>query len=673
MAPVRKDASPRRNSAESSSRQSLPRIISNQHLTNRNQQQDTRYQRTGERLKPRGTLKIAVRSWLLLIVTLFLAGCQSTRNFPEPHQGLLDLSDWHFDSAGSIPLNGDWQFAPKQLLSGNSEATDTLGLQIPGIWNNRVFDSGQGYGTYIFRLRLPPSAENLAVRLITISSAYRLYANGKLIAQGGVPGDSPFTSAPGYMPGVFVLPETPNGDMTLHLQVSNFHYKKGGAWEPVWLGDYHSLQRERESWMWLSAVLTGALFFIGLHHLMMWLFRRNDVTSLYFAIITISLSLRVTTIDEVFLTIMIPHMPWSLFVRLEYGSLLIGLGSIILFMRSLYPQEYPARFYYPITVGATTYALLLMVLSPLQFSAGLPLIHLMLIYACILTPISMILAVMHQREGALLFTLGALSMCLSSLHDIIITFNKDLTLLTLYGNRVYLQPLGMFIFMLCQSGLMSYRSSRNIARLQETSRELTLAKNSLDDYAQSLELKVHQRTAELQDANEELERISHTDPLTGLWNRRYFDDQLPQLWKSHLRQQRPLSVLMVDIDYFKGINDVYGHLRGDDILKEICQLVVSHLKRPMDMAARYGGEEIVILLPDTTLENAEQLAEELRQAVFQRAIPHVESHYQRLTISIGLTALTAGSLDSPATLLARADTALYEAKLAGRNQVVSRP
>jgi hypothetical protein len=399
--------------------------------------------------------------------------------------------------------------------------------------------------------------------LITISSAYRLYANGKLIAQGGEPGTSAAGSHPGYMPGVFVLPDTDTGAMTLHLQISNFDYKKGGAWEPIWLGNYHSLQRERESWMWLSAILTGALFFVGLHHLLMWLFRRKDVTSLYFAIVTIALSLRVTTIDEVFLTIIIPHLPWPLFVKLEYASLLIALGSIILFIRSLYPQEYPAKFYYPITVGAAIYAVLLLLLTPLQVSSGLPIIHLMLIYACIVTPISMILAVRHKREGALLFTLGALSMCLSSLHDIIITFNKSMNLITIYGNRVYLQPFGMFIFMLCQSGLMSYRSSRNIARLQETSRELSSAKNALDDYAQSLELKVDQRTKELQDANQELERISHTDPLTGLWNRRHFDEQLQRLWQSHQRSQHPLAVLMVDIDYFKGINDVYGHLRGD--------------------------------------------------------------------------------------------------------------
>lgn len=623
------------------------------------------------------SLRAVAAAWIIALLALLLSGCQDTASFPVPSQGMLDLSGWRFSKQGSVPLNGQWHFAPSQFLDGknhsvSSESANLQPLRVPGVWNSDAFPQGEGFGTYILRLKLPRNIENLAIRLITISSAYRLYANGKLIAQGGEPGTSEASSHPGYMPGVFVLPNTDSGAMTLHLQVSNFDYTKGGAWEPIWLGNYHSLQRERESWMWLSAILTGALFFVGLHHLLMWLFRRQDVTSLYFSIVTIALSLRVTTIDEVFLTIIIPHLPWPLFVKLEYASLLIALGSIILFIRSLYPQEYPAKFYYPITVGAAIYASLLLVLTPLQFSSGLPIIHLMLIYACIVTPISMILAVRHKREGALLFTLGALSMCLSSLHDIIITFNKSMNLITIYGNRVYLQPFGMFIFMLCQSGLMSYRSSRNIARLQETSRELSSAKNALDDYAQSLELKVDQRTKELQNANQELERISHTDPLTGLWNRRYFDEQLQRLWQSHQRSQHPLAVLMVDIDYFKGINDVYGHLRGDEILKEISDLLVFHLKRPLDLAARYGGEEIVLLLPETAIDKAEQIAERLRQAVFEQDIPHVESHYQRLTISIGIAAFQPGSLDSPSALLARADAALYEAKMAGRNQVVTR-
>jgi diguanylate cyclase (GGDEF)-like protein len=179
---------------------------------------------------------------------------------------------------------------------------------------------------------------------------------------------------------------------------------------------------------------------------------------------------------------------------------------------------------------------------------------------------------------------------------------------------------------------------------------------------------LEQKTRALEDANahlgraiETLHRISTEDGLTEVANRRHFDDTLALEWRRAARNGTPLSLLMLDIDFFKEFNDRNGHQAGDDILRRVAQVLRESVHRAADFVARYGGEEFVVLLPDTSAEHAREIAESLRQ--------HIEK-LDIVTASVGVATEVASRDGNPDELVKRADEALYEAKRLGRNRVV---
>lgn len=178
---------------------------------------------------------------------------------------------------------------------------------------------------------------------------------------------------------------------------------------------------------------------------------------------------------------------------------------------------------------------------------------------------------------------------------------------------------------------------------------------------------------QLETANRELAGLATTDGLTGLANRRAFDEMLRMEWRRSGRSELPLSFLLVDIDHFKPYNDLYGHTKGDACLRRVAQALGHSLRRAGDVAARYGGEEFAILLPDTSAEDALRVAELLRSRVASLSEPHAgSSAAAHVTVSVGAATVIASRTGDPQTLVSAADAALYDAKEAGRNRVAHR-
>ncbi|KAA0687240.1 diguanylate cyclase [Azospirillum brasilense] len=169
-----------------------------------------------------------------------------------------------------------------------------------------------------------------------------------------------------------------------------------------------------------------------------------------------------------------------------------------------------------------------------------------------------------------------------------------------------------------------------------------------------------------------LRTLSFADGLTGIANRRRFDEVLLREWRRCGRVQLPLSLIMLDVDQFKPYNDHYGHQAGDECLRAVAQFLAEQVMRPGDLIARYGGEEFVCLLPETDEDGAVQVAERLRQTVADRRLPHAVSHVaDHVTISLGVATARPMPDDTPDRLTQLADGLLYEAKRAGRNRVCS--
>lgn len=173
---------------------------------------------------------------------------------------------------------------------------------------------------------------------------------------------------------------------------------------------------------------------------------------------------------------------------------------------------------------------------------------------------------------------------------------------------------------------------------------------------------------------EQLQRLATTDALTGLRNRRGFDETLDREWKRSLRAGSPTSLLLLDLDHFKRLNDAYGHAVGDDCLRAAAQALRGAVRREIDDVFRYGGEELAAILPHTDLEGAVRVAENVCRAIAALRVPHRENHEGGgfMTASVGVaTALprNGGTTHMPVALLQAADTALYKAKQLGRNRV----
>lgn len=165
-----------------------------------------------------------------------------------------------------------------------------------------------------------------------------------------------------------------------------------------------------------------------------------------------------------------------------------------------------------------------------------------------------------------------------------------------------------------------------------------------------------------------LEQLATRDGLTGLANRRCFDDTLHAEWQRALRNHQPLSLLMVDVDNFKQYNDAYGHLGGDECLQRIAGAVSSEM-RTNDLVARYGGEEFAVILPNQSLKGAAIVAERIRCRVEQLRLPNLGSKQHVVTVSIGAATALAAPETDPSQLVATADSALYRAKHMGRNRI----
>jgi diguanylate cyclase (GGDEF)-like protein/PAS domain S-box-containing protein len=213
-------------------------------------------------------------------------------------------------------------------------------------------------------------------------------------------------------------------------------------------------------------------------------------------------------------------------------------------------------------------------------------------------------------------------------------------------------------------GKVDYEDGREPVRIMGTLLDITRRKRHEQEREQLIE--------ELTRTRDELHRLSYRDGLTGVYNRRHFDERIQDEGRRLARRAEPLSLIMIDIDYFKAYNDTYGHQAGDDCLKSVARSLAGTLGRPADFLARYGGEEFAAVLPATDHRGACHLAEVMHQAVAGLGLEHRSSPLGgRVTISLGVATAVPAPNSGPHRVIAVADQALYRAKQEGRNRIAS--
>lgn len=606
----------------------------------------------------------------LLLAGLVHSGCGTVAEQREAHDGRLDLSRWDPGSDAPIALAGSWAFHWRRLVDPGDAAAlraPPAFVRVPGAWNGVEVGGarlgGVGYATYHLVVELPERHPALALELRGLATAYRLYADGELVAGAGVVSQTASDAVPASGPRVVGLP-TRGRELSLVVHVSNFHYAKGGMGNALVLGESTGVRAQQETTLRFQSFIAGAMAIMALYHLSLFASRRSDRSSLWFAGVCLSMVLRVVSTDQRVAVMYLPGLSWEWSIHLEYASMFLIALFVAVFVTNLFPGEVGHLAFRVVTWLAACGVVFVLVTPALVYSRWLSLMQAYLAFGSIYCVAAALRALRRRREGGGVFALAFVILAATVFHDIGIS-------LRWVDTPFFLLPVGIFLFTFLQAVVLSQRLSRSLVQVEEGTEELFRAHAALDAYSKDLEARVQDRTRELEEANRQLARLASADTLTRVGNRRALDEALERLWADHARRGATLSAVICDIDHFKEFNDAYGHLAGDEALLAVAQRLREAARRPLDVVARYGGEEFVMVLADSSLADAFAIAEGVRAAVAGLGIPHTRVGKGVLSVSVGVATVRPAGAASPRDLLSAADAALYRAKQEGRDRVVA--
>ncbi|WKY46421.1 diguanylate cyclase [Eubacteriaceae bacterium ES3] len=614
---------------------------------------------------------------VLLLLTPLLTGCVNRITPTSASQGRLDLTEVDLNQQ-LVSLSGEWEFYWNQLLypfmidQGELSAI----VDVPSTWNRYAIDGeklpGQGYATY--RLTFTSDKTDiLGIKIPKVQTAYEMYINGKLIASAGLIGRDEEDMVAQYLPQIAFF-NAREGENEIILLVSNYYMPNGGMLSEIEMGSAAGIQALRESKLNTSLAIFGALVIMGFYHLALFFFRKKDYSSLYFGLFCMLVAARTLMAGEGYYYTLFQNGDFTYFRKIQTMLFYLSPPMIILFFGAILPDYFHAKMVDLSLYVGLIYALIVMFI-PLGFFHAFNTsyqIWCLFLIGYMLTRFVNIWR--HRVKGTFLISLGGLILILTIFIDIIsqsfFINNQCPPLLQMIFRNDDYSSTGQLIFVIAYSFHMAKTFSDSLEFKTQMNAHLDEIVTQRTQALSESNQKVEQQKLELQKANEELQKLSLRDPLTGLWNRRKYDEVIDMEWKRCLRYSHPISLIFIDIDYFKFFNDTYGHLAGDDCLAQIASILKASLSRATDMAVRFGGEEFVILLPEANEIEALKTSQMLRQKIEESGIPHSESLVKDcVTVSIGVSSIIPTVKVGPEKLVEQADTALYRAKNNGRNQV----
>ncbi|MBF7073822.1 GGDEF domain-containing protein [Glaciecola sp. MH2013] len=478
---------------------------------------------------------------------------------------------------------------------------------------------------------------------------------------------------------IFPVPETQQA-LTLYLEVKTL----GSLKIPIKLWDADEYIRYSSSHRVFIGIFYGFMTAIALLNIFLFITSKNNIT-LYYTAYIICLSLTIATSQGLTFRYLWPESPeWQQQAILFFASAMVYFSSSFTahvlrikehskWLNTFFNIARAVLVVYCFATLLLPYALLVESLAPIIIGAML----LVFISTAYLAILGNVVAFYVGGAWASLVVSGVLGLA-DSLNWININLDPSYLVMTSSAIQTLFMALGLA--MLFNQQNEQAKAAYNEASLQKRkSMEakkalLTLKKNTQEE----LEYAIDERTYELEiairelnEANHELERKNSIDALTGVANRRFYDKRVVAEARRSRREKTSLAIAMLDIDHFKNVNDTYGHQCGDEALKHFAKVVSSCLKRPSDTVCRYGGEEFVLILPNTDLDGASILVESIRQKVECSPL-QCEGHTINLTVSAGLSCRVIASDEEHSLLHAFADKLLYEAKHSGRNKVVAR-
>ncbi len=569
-----------------------------------------------------GTLlpvKVTVTFMLCAAVAFVLSSCGAVGDLPI-RDGRVDLSGTDLDSIRSI--RGTWEVYPgealyPQVIAGVEQRSYSA---VPPRDGRYVTGTGQRVitGPITYRLQITgiPTDQIPALSLPAADDGISGWVNGKLVRS--VPRGRASVDV------IVPIPAAADGSADLVVIVYNSGFTLAGiATTPAEIASLATLTRRNQMRFLRDGVLLGALVIMALYHLMLLFAPGRDIPHLPFFFVCLAAMVRVASLHG---QALLPMLPLRLVGLAIYPLPLLYLW----YLRRMFPVESRRNAIRFISWTGVLWLIASVVLPPARwldlFYGYIPI---MLFFLYTVTAL-LSRAVRGKRSGARLVLVGFLALVVGILLDI--ARARGLVQQDLYATA-------WAILLLC--GTSSVAVSLRVV-------EFRISLSNLKEQAQH-------------------------DGLTGLFNRRTFDSRLVEEWQRHLRSQRSMALLMLDVDHFKEYNDTQGHPAGDEVLRRIAAILSGNVQRLGDIAARYGGEEFAVILPDTDVNGAYQLGLRICSCIRGEALPHPAIDRGVITVSIGVAGIMPDqrnlSLQDPKCLVQAADAALYDAKHAGRDAV----
>ncbi|MBF0102993.1 MAG: response regulator [Desulfobacterales bacterium] len=407
----------------------------------------------------------------VFIAALYSSASNATNNntIPTPQKGVLNLKDWDFSKNAIIDLDGEWEFYWNALLFpddfvNKTEFKQTGFINLTTMWNDYQVNgknlSPYGYATYRLTVLLDNEKHLLGIKFPIISTAFRFFVNGKQIAEAGTVGKDPNQTIAFYKPQVAAF-FTDSDRAEFILQIANFNHRFGGTWETILLGEEHAIRNMREKKLNLEFFLFGILLIMGTYHLSLFVLRRVDKAPFYFALYCLLIAIRSSTTGEVFISNMLPWIPYEYMRKIEYVCVYAALPTFCMFIHSLFPLEFSNYFLRVIQLFGISVTLLVMLTPTKIFTWTLISFQIVIIITCIYSIGILILCTIRKREGALIFLSGITIMFISIVNDV------------LYSNLIidtaYIVPLGLCIFIFFQAVLISFKFSKAFIQVEELS------------------------------------------------------------------------------------------------------------------------------------------------------------------------------------------------------------
>ncbi|MGE5415866.1 MAG: ATP-binding protein [Acidobacteriota bacterium] len=419
---------------------------------------------------------------------------------PMAVKGVLDLSQWTFDDKNTINLDGQWEFYWNRLIpptdfSAGQKPVPTMLVNIPSSWDNTEYKGktfpGTGYATYHLVVNTGNILPRYGLKINYMGTSYRLYVNSKLVASDGKVGTSAELSQPSAVPKIAEF--TPDSSkLDFVLQVSNYSHRSAGVWSRIVLGSAEAVHTARERSLSVAILLVGVLVIMVLYHLGLFILRPKDKSTLWFALMCLMIILHTGAKGETFLLMLFPGLTWNGLFTLQYIPLYLAVPLLVTFIHTLYLKELSLNVVKSWWGLSAFYCLTVLVFPAPIYTKFMPSFQLLSTVFCLFYILFWVLpsAIKKRREGAVVFFAGAIFLVFTGINDML---TSNVLIRPPYWSPFFLIDFGSFVFIFSQAFVLASRFTNAFATVEAMTDEL--------------ENLVYERTAELEEANEQLKQI----------------------------------------------------------------------------------------------------------------------------------------------------------------------